>query len=124
MGLNEIKLGVPVPYLIDLILRSLVGGRNSRDIMETGEFYPPEKLVQLGMIDQTLPLEEVQKSSMEKARLLGSFPERAFEAIKRNRVETIEAQFLMHRKEKEDLFLKCWFAEDTRKRLKEAMEKF
>jgi len=36
MGLNEIKLGVPVPYLIDCVLRSTVGTRYAREIMNTG----------------------------------------------------------------------------------------
>jgi len=50
MGLNEIKLGVPVPYLADCILRSLVGVRAARLIMESGDFYPPLQLFQMGMV--------------------------------------------------------------------------
>ena len=34
MGLNEIKLGVPVPYLADCVLQNLIGIRNSREIVE------------------------------------------------------------------------------------------
>ena len=58
MGLNEVKLGVPVPYLGDCILRHLVGARHARDIMDTGDFYHPEVLLQMGMVDQALPLEK------------------------------------------------------------------
>ena len=36
MGLNEIKLGVPVPYLADCVLRNIVGSRYARDMMDTG----------------------------------------------------------------------------------------
>ena len=48
MGLNEIKLGLPVPYLPDCLLRQLVGVRTARDMMETGEFYPAEELLKMG----------------------------------------------------------------------------
>jgi len=46
MGLNEIKLGIPVPYPGDCILQHVVGTRNAREIMGTGEFYDPEVLLQ------------------------------------------------------------------------------
>jgi enoyl-CoA hydratase/carnithine racemase len=32
IGLNEIKLGVPVPYVADCILRKLIGHRLARDV--------------------------------------------------------------------------------------------
>ena len=59
MGLNEIKLGVPVPYVADCILRSLVGFRHAREIMESGDFYQPETSFQKGLVDAVLPLENV-----------------------------------------------------------------
>ncbi|UCG92269.1 MAG: enoyl-CoA hydratase/isomerase family protein, partial [candidate division WOR-3 bacterium] len=89
MGLNEIKLGVPVPYLADCILRQIVGYRNAREIMDTGEFYEPENLLQLGIADMVLPVEQVLAQSIEKAKLLGSMPHNAFAMIKGNRVEMV-----------------------------------
>ena len=59
VGLNEIRLGVPVPYLADCILRHLVGVRLARDVMDSGEFYPPATSLQMGLVDQVLPLEQV-----------------------------------------------------------------
>jgi enoyl-CoA hydratase/carnithine racemase len=124
MGLNEIKLGVPVPYLADCVLRSLVGVRTAREVMETGEFYRPEPLMQMGMVDQVLPLEEVLPKSIEKAQWLGSMSREAYGTIKRNRVEAIEAQVLMRREEKEEIFVECWYSDQARARQREAMEKF
>lgn len=124
MGLNEIKLGVPVPYLADCVLQSLVGIRSAREIMETGEFYKPEKLAQMGMVDQVLPLDEVLAESIKKARLLGSMSEEVYGTIKRNRVEMIESRVLMHWETKQEIFIECWYSDEARKRLKEAMEKY
>jgi len=124
MGLNEIKLGVPVPYPGDCILRHVVGTRNAREIMSTGEFYHPRKLLQLGLVDQVLPLEQVLPKSIEKARLLGALPHKAFGAIKSNRVEMVEAQILIHLVEKEHFFLECWYSDEAREALKEAIKKF
>ncbi|MFX1250840.1 MAG: enoyl-CoA hydratase/isomerase family protein [Promethearchaeota archaeon] len=124
MGLNEIKLGVPVPYPSDCILRQLVGDKNAREITYTGDFYPPETLFQMGMVDEVHPLDQVLNKSIEKAELLGSLPHEAFKIIKRARVEMVEAQILKNLAEKEPIFLECWFSSQAREKLKEAIAKF
>jgi len=124
MGLNEIKLGVPVPYLADCILRSIVGVRYARDIMDSGDFYSPGQSLQMGVVDQVLPLEQVRSQSIEKVKLLGSPSPGAFALIKRNRVETLEAQALARQEEKEKSFIQCWYSDQARKGLKVAMETF
>ena len=123
MGLNEIKLGAPVPYLSDCILRSLIGPRLARDVMESGEFYPPEETLRMGMVDEVLPLKSVVERAVEKARNLSSVPA-AYASIKRNRVEGVEEEALRRGEEKERQFVECWYSEDARARLREAMEKF
>jgi len=124
MGLNEIKLGVPVPYLADCVLQSLVGTRNARNVVETGEFYEPEKSLEMGMVDQILPLEAVLPKAIERARLLGSAHQGAYKIIKRNRVEGIETRVRAHQEEKQRTFIECWYSDETRKRLQEAIKKF
>jgi len=124
MGLNEIKLGVPVPYPADCILRQVVGTENAREIMDTGEFYPPEKLLQMGMVDQVLPLDQVLPKAIEKARLEGALPDETFGLSKRSRVGKIEAQILERLAEQEQLFVERWYSDETRERLREAMKKF
>ncbi len=124
MGLNEIRLGVPVPYLADCVLRHIVGVRYARDIMDIGEFYQPEESLQMGIVDQVLPLEQVLPKSVEKARLLGGSPQEAFAMIKQNRIERVEAQVLTRLEEKERFFVDLWYSDEARERLREAMEKF
>jgi enoyl-CoA hydratase/carnithine racemase len=124
MGLNEIKLGLPVPYVADCILRNLAGWRNAREIMDSGDFYLPEVSSQLGLVDQVLPLEGVISEAMELVDNIGSFPEDAFMAIKRNRVEDIQGQILEKLEEKEKIFIQCWFSAEGQRLLKEAVSKF
>lgn len=124
MGLNEIKLGVPVPYPGDRILQQIVGTPNAREIMSTGEFYLPEESLQKGMVDQVLRQDEVLVRSIEKAEKLGEHPQKAFTVIKRNRVEMVEAQIRANLREKEHTFIECWYSEDAHERLREAIEKF
>jgi enoyl-CoA hydratase/carnithine racemase len=124
MGLNEIKLGVPVPFLADCVLKQIVGFRNAREITETGEYYLPEKLLQMGMVDEILALDQLLTKSIEKASSLDALPQNAFAMIKRNRVEMVVAQVVTKMEEKDESFLDCWYSDETRKRLKAAMERF
>jgi len=124
MGLNEIKLGVPVPYVADCVLQDLVGVGCAREIIDGGEFYAPEALLRMGMVGQVLPLEQVVQRSIEKVRLVGASAREAFAQTKRVRVAPIEAQVLARQDEETQLFMERWYSDEARERLREAMEKF
>ncbi|MFX0149722.1 MAG: enoyl-CoA hydratase/isomerase family protein [Candidatus Hodarchaeota archaeon] len=124
MGLNEIKLGVPIPYPGDCILRQLVGIKIAREITDIGDFYDAEALLKIGMVDEVIPINQLLSTSIERAHKLGSLPSDAFIKIKRNRIEAVESQVLKNIKEKEKQFIESWYMDTTRERLKEAMTKF
>ncbi|TET97468.1 MAG: enoyl-CoA hydratase/isomerase family protein [Anaerolineales bacterium] len=124
IGLNEIKLGVPVPYVADCILRKLIGYRNARDVMDSGGFLEPEEAQRLGVIDRILPIEEVVSQSIEKARELSSDSLEAFSLIKSSRVHAVEREIAAQLSEREDAFIKCWFSDDARVCLKDAISKY
>jgi enoyl-CoA hydratase/carnithine racemase len=124
MGLNEIKLGVPVPYPGDLILKQIIGTRYAQMIMEMGDFFGPEQLMQMGMVNQVEKVKTVLDKAVEQAKLLGDYPNSAYRMIKKNRVEKVKEQILENLDDKEQYFIKCWFSDETRKLLKEASKKF
>jgi len=124
MGLNEIHLGVPVPYLADCILGQIVGARDAREITYKGEFHLPEALLQMGMVDGVLPLDQVMQEAVKQAELLGASPHEAFRMVKHNRVESVAARIQEHIAEKELFFIECWYSNEARERLREALEKF
>ena len=124
IGLNEVKLGVPVPYPADRMLRELVGMRPAREIMEAGEFYEPERALALGLVDRVLTIERLVDEAVEMAAELGSLPGAAYAMIKANRVESIVAEVQAHGAEKERAFIERWYSDDTRKLLREAIKKF
>jgi enoyl-CoA hydratase/carnithine racemase len=124
IGLNEVKLGVPVPYPADRMLRELVGMRPAREIMEAGEFYEPEQALEIGLVDRVLPLERVVEEAVEMAEVLGSLPGAAYGMIKGNRVETILEEVKRRGAEKEQAFIERWYSDEARELLQEAMKKF
>jgi enoyl-CoA hydratase/carnithine racemase len=124
MGLNEVKLGVSVPYPADCVLRSLVGDRTAREVMELGEFYEAADLLRMGMVDEVLPPDELRSRAMEKARSLGSLPHDAWSLIKRNRVGPVESRARAELRQRQQQFLDLWFSDEARVQLEEAAKKF
>jgi enoyl-CoA hydratase/carnithine racemase len=124
MGLNEVKLALPVPYPATCILEQVVGARHAREIMETGELFAPERLLEMGLVDQVLPLEEVIPKALQKAKELAAQPARAFALIKSNRTEPVREKVRGRLVAKEQLFVDHWHSEKARKRLTEASKKF
>jgi enoyl-CoA hydratase/carnithine racemase len=124
MGLNEIKLGVPVPYLADCVLRDIVGTHITKEITDAGEFYGPMESLQMGLVDKVLPTGEVFAQALRKAKNIGSLPLNAFALIKQNRTEEIEKRFLISGENNAKAFIDCWYSDEARKLLKDALKKF
>ena len=124
MGLNEVKLGLPVPYMPDRLLHAIAGVCKAREIMEGGKLYPSNEAFEMGIVDKILPIEDVVKAAIEHVDTLGSLPKVGYGIIKQNRVEVIQEQVMARQDEKEAYFLESWYSDDARKCLKEAMKKF
>jgi enoyl-CoA hydratase/carnithine racemase len=124
MGLNEIKLGLPVPFIADLILRDLVGLHYSQEIVGIGEFYTPDQTSEMGMVDEVLPVEQVRSAAREKIKTIIEMPGPAYSMIKSNRIERIFEEIKSHYQAKESAFIDRWYAEDTRRLLQAAVAKF
>ena len=124
MGLNEIKLGVPIPYPADCMLRELVGFRTYRDVVDTGDFFLPEQLIAMGLVDRVFSPDTVRVRAREGILALGEHAVRAFPEIKQNRVEPVISNIRSSLRSKEDPFLRCWYAEPTRQKLQQALAKF
>ena len=124
MGLNEIKLGVPVPFVAECIVRQLVSGHHAREILETGAFYPPEQLLQIGLVDGSAPAGQVLEKAMETVRSCGAIPPSAFAAIKQSRIEQVQELVSTKLDERSRKFIECWYSAEARQLLQSAMEKF
>jgi enoyl-CoA hydratase/carnithine racemase len=123
-ALNEINLGVPVPFLSDCILRQLAGDRRATEMMYYGNMVPSEEALRMGIVDSLLPIDQVWPEAIAKAQALGALPTSAFGVIKANRTRDVAALIQQRLEEDIQLFIKFWFMDEARERLKEAMKKF
>lgn len=124
MGLNEIKLGVPVPLPGECALLAAVGERTAREIIDSGEFYEPADSLRMGLCDRVLPEEEVLRAAVEHAARLGSRPRQTTRTVKEGRLAPMLARLRGESTARERTFLRCWQSAETQALLKEAAAKF
>jgi len=124
LGLNEIKLGVPVPHLADLMLRLIVAERAATDIVYRGEFVTAADAGKIGLIDEICTPDTLEARAFEKVVELAALPASAFAQIKDSRVAEVRAKFKANHPAKMKGFLDCWFDPAVRPLLAEAAKKF
>ena len=124
IGLNEATIGLPVPYLPDLILRQVVGDRVATEMMYHGQFQPSSRAAEIGLVDAVLPLEEVEEQAVAKINTLAALPRDAFAIIKENRTEAVRRSYELYSRAKLAKMLECWFDDSVQTLLREAAKSF
>lgn len=82
IGLNEARFGIVAPpFLGNLMLRT-IGMRRGEAALSLGTLYTPEQAVDIGLVDEIVPLEEVISQSKEIALQWASVPPHARVASK------------------------------------------
>lgn len=117
VGLNELKVGVPLPFGVTLILREAVAGPRLEEVALFGRNYRGAEAVDAGLVHEACAPEGLESVATERLREMTSKDLRAFAVTKRylrsrtvERIRAYDAQF-------GDDFLDCWFSEGTRGRI-------
>jgi len=124
MGLNEIKLGLPVPYLALMILSQKVGHAKALEIIYHGEFINAEKAFDEGLVDELVAPGSARERAVERIKIIAGYPLGAFRLMKETQVASIKARYADHHAEQHERFLDCWFGQKTQVLLKAAAAKF
>jgi enoyl-CoA hydratase/carnithine racemase len=124
IGFNEVKIGLPTPYLADLILRQIVGDRCATELMFTGEFVETQQAQKIGLIDNVFQPENLEEKAVAKIAELAALLPYGITVTKNNRVEAVRARYEEMRSADAEWFLDCWFKPAVQELLKEAAKKF
>jgi enoyl-CoA hydratase len=118
IGLNEVRVGVPFPYGVAMILRESVPSPKVEEVALFGRNYRGEEAVAAGLAHEIHPAEGFDDHCRARLEELASRDARAFSISKRylrsGVVERIEAheRVLMHE------FLDSWFSPSSQARLR------
>jgi enoyl-CoA hydratase/carnithine racemase len=124
LSLNEVKIGLPVPYLADLLLRQIAGDRIAVKLEFLSEFLAPEAAQAAGLADAVCPEEEVEALALSQVQTVVDLPPFGFPMTKRHRVNPLRSQFLAERQEITTAFMDLWAKPQVQQLLGEAAKKF
>ncbi len=124
IGLNEIQLGIPVPYLADLILRHIIGHSAAKDMIYSGMLMPAKDAKKIGVIDEIILDEDVEKRAIEKISKIAKFPPKGFAAVKQNHTDIVQTVYQADFVQKNRQFVDYWFSPEVQELLIQAAEKF
>ena len=74
IGLNEVRVGLPVPPNILFMLESIVGARQAMLLAASGTMLSPEKALELGLVDELAEPDEVVNAAVSWAGQLLALP--------------------------------------------------
>lgn len=124
MGLNELHIGIMVPYLTHLMLEHRLGTQKAIDMEYSGRFISPDVAKKLGYAEEVLPSDQVEQRALELVSKMAQIPRKAFIGSKDGITRFIQERFMALRDEKEQVLLDSWFDEGTQALLREAAKKF
>jgi Delta3-Delta2-enoyl-CoA isomerase len=77
IGLNEVQVGIPLPPVLLVGLRRLVGARQAERLAVSGALISPALAFEIGLVDELAPIEQVVDRALEWCRRLLALPSNA-----------------------------------------------
>ncbi len=117
IGLNEVKVGVPLPWSVAVLLRSSVPASALTRIALFGSNFTDEEAVLAGLADEVCDEGRVEPAALDRLAELAEKEPAALRATKRWLREPVMQQMRAREAEELPRFLDCWFAPATRERV-------
>jgi len=124
VGVNEVQIGLPFPYLPHLMLRQIVGDRAATEMTYSGRLFDGAEAKAIGLADEVLPPEEVESRAMDKVTQLAGISPEAFAETKITRIEEVHKLYKQNRVRANSAFVNAFFSDRARVLLAEAAKKF
>ncbi len=122
VGLNEIRVGVPLPFGMALILRESVPSSRLEEVALLGRNYTDEDAVRAGIVHEVLPEDGFERTCRERLEEMAAKDPLAFATTKRYLRAATVGWIRDHDERLRPEFLDCWFSEGTRKRMEKIVE--
>ena len=124
LGLNEIKLGLPVPYLALMILDQVVSHPIALEIIYHGEFVKAEKAFDLGLVDEIVAPGSAKERAVDRIKTISRVSTEGIRVDEGNPGGIHKSKFAENHVEQHERFLDCWFSKETQVLLAAAASKF
>jgi enoyl-CoA hydratase/carnithine racemase len=121
-GITAIKLGLPVPFLSEQIVRLRFNESQGNELLATGDLYSHDWVKDSGFIDQFTSQEELLTVATDFIR--NKYISDNFKHLKKEKVMPIVEAYKNNKEQDKQNFIAKWFSEPVQVALKEATKKF
>jgi enoyl-CoA hydratase len=122
MGLNEVRIGVPLPWTVSVLLRTVVPSSSLAQVALLGRNFAGEEARAVGLADELAEAEGFEERCLARLRDYAEKDALAFGTTKTYlRAEALRAM-AAHEQERISEFLDGWFSMPTRRRLREMVD--
>jgi 3,2-trans-enoyl-CoA isomerase len=83
IGLNEVRVGLPLPPVIFAAMRRLVGPRQAERMCVSGALVSPAEAARIGLVDEVVPADQVVERAVAIAAELAALPRAAMAETRR-----------------------------------------
>jgi len=111
-ALNEINLGLAVTPTIRRMLVDAVGVAHAREVLLFGEPLTPARALEIGLVRERAPVEQVRERAIACARFLADKPPAAFREIKLA-LRDLDGEETHTDRSSLSRFLDMWFSEEA-----------
>ena len=121
IGLNEVKVGVPLPWAVTALLRASVPAPALARVALLGRNFSDEEAVSVGLADELRPAEGFEESCLSR---LQEFAEKDAFALRTTKAwlrEPTLREMRAHEDEHLARFLDGWFSPATQQRIRAAL---
>ncbi len=117
IGLNEVRIGVPLPWTVSVLLRSSVPSASLPQVALIGQNFTDDDALRVGLVDSLAPPTDFEQICLSR---LEEFAERDPHSVGTTKAFLrLDALAEMKAREKEfsEPFLNAWFSAATRERM-------
>jgi len=118
MGLNEVRVGIPLPAVIVAALRRVVGARRAEHLAVTGVLVSPQEALEIGWIDEIAPPEQVIERAQKWCENLLALPPEAMTETRREARADLAAIFDRNLEAELDDVIAAWWNPSTQATLR------
>ena len=121
IGLNEVKVGVPLPWSVTRLLRATVAPPALGRIALFGRNFTDEEALAAGLAHELAETEGFEATCLARLEELADKDPRAFATTKAWLREDVLAEMMAHETARLPAWLDGWFSEGTQERIRAAV---
>lgn len=122
IGLNEVKIGVSLPWTVVMLLKSTVPANALTEVALLGRNYSDEEAMRVGLADALADRDQVEQMALARLQEFAEKDALAFGATKGWMRSQLVATMKSHEAETADVWLDGWFSASTRERLRKLVD--